>query len=312
MWPILLAVRWRMLCVVLGGWMLQGGCASSSLAAGLTVKVGEREDRGELQSRDIAEASGIAASRRNAGVFWVHNDSGDRNRIFAIGSDGKHLGVFIVRGCPMWDWEDIAVGPGPEAGQSYIYIGDVGDNLARRESIRVCRVLEPVIELPIALRHDITIDAVMFRFAYPDQPHNAETLMVDPLTRDLYVVTKEPRQAQVYVATYPYNSQAQQVIPLKLIARLPFGGVAAGDITADGRWIVMKNLGTVWLWKRRGSASVAAAVSAEPTPLPYVREPQGEAIAWSEDGRGYVTVSERVFGLLPHLYFYPFETEGMD
>lgn len=312
MWPILYAVRWRVLCVALCGWVMQAGCAQSSQAAGFAVKNGEREDRGELQSHEIDEASGIAASRRNVGIYWIHNDSGDRNRLFAVGPDGRHRGVFIVRDCPVWDWEDIAVGPGPEDGQSYIYIGDIGDNLTRRKSIRVCRVPEPAVDRTVTSPPDTTINAVVLRLAYPDQPHNAETLMVDPLTRDLYVVTKEQHQAQIYVARYPYGEHAQAAITLAAVAQLPLGGVAAGDIAPDGRRIVMKNLGTVWLWERRDGASVAAAFNTEPHRLRYVREPQGEAIAWSADGRGYVTVSERVFGLLPHLYFYPFEPDGMD
>ncbi|MGY8803286.1 MAG: hypothetical protein ACKVK6_03525, partial [bacterium] len=38
--------------------------------------------RGRLASKKIDEASGIAASRRNKGVFYVHNDSGDRPRFY--------------------------------------------------------------------------------------------------------------------------------------------------------------------------------------------------------------------------------------
>ena len=73
---------------------------------------------GSLASNALTETSGIAASRRVSGVWWVHNDSGDRARVFAIGNDGRDLGEFDLAGAAAVDWEDIAVGSGPSAGTS--------------------------------------------------------------------------------------------------------------------------------------------------------------------------------------------------
>jgi L-ribulokinase len=53
---------------------------------------------GALQSPLINEASGIAASRKNANVLWVHNDSDDSARIFAMSYDGTHLGIYNLAG----------------------------------------------------------------------------------------------------------------------------------------------------------------------------------------------------------------------
>ena len=47
------------------------------------------------------------------------------------------------------------------------------------------------------------------------------------------------------------------------------------------------------------------ALTAEPIPLPYLPEPQGEAICWKADGGGYYTVSEEHDDIPAHLYFYP-------
>src|SRR6476660_5572829 len=82
---------------------------------------------GTIASNALAETSGIAASRRASGVWWVHNDSGDRARVFAIGNDGRDLGEFDLAGAAAVDWEDIAVGPGPSAGTSSLYLADIGD-----------------------------------------------------------------------------------------------------------------------------------------------------------------------------------------
>ncbi|VAX19112.1 hypothetical protein MNBD_IGNAVI01-2275, partial [hydrothermal vent metagenome] len=68
---------------------------------------------GIIESNEINEASGIAASRKNPGLFWTHNDSGDNARLFAFDSLGRHRGEFLLAGIQNRDWEDIAIGPGP-------------------------------------------------------------------------------------------------------------------------------------------------------------------------------------------------------
>ena len=63
---------------------------------------------GTLQLSAIDEASGIAASRTNPNVLWVHNDSGDSARVFAIHIDGTLLGTYSLSGASATDWEDIS------------------------------------------------------------------------------------------------------------------------------------------------------------------------------------------------------------
>src|SRR5688572_15906829 len=77
---------------------------------------------GTVQSSLITEASGIAVSRQHEGVLWIHNDSGDSNRIFAMTFRGAPLGTFTLSGASAIDWEDIAIGPVPPQG-NYIYVG---------------------------------------------------------------------------------------------------------------------------------------------------------------------------------------------
>ncbi len=55
------------------------------------------------------------------------------------------LGVFRVTGAQARDWEDISIGPGPQRGKSYLYIGDIGDNNEARSEIVVYRVAEPTL-----------------------------------------------------------------------------------------------------------------------------------------------------------------------
>src|SRR5690606_29311603 len=86
--------------------------------------------KGKVEYNEIKEASGLAASRRHSGMLWTHNDSGDEARIFLMTDNGKHAGEYFLEGVEALDVEDIAVGPGPVDGLSYIYLADFGDNWA--------------------------------------------------------------------------------------------------------------------------------------------------------------------------------------
>src|ERR1700750_270303 len=83
------------------------------------------EMTGRLQDKQMDEISGIAASGLNDGIYYVHNDSGDTSRFFAITPNGKLKSVIYFKGDlheehGVRDCEDIAVGPGPSKGKSYV------------------------------------------------------------------------------------------------------------------------------------------------------------------------------------------------
>ncbi|HVR76496.1 MAG TPA: hypothetical protein VMT52_19360, partial [Planctomycetota bacterium] len=75
----------------------------------------------------LSEISGIVPASGRDGVFWVHNDSGDRPRIFALEDSGRVLGAVDVEGASAVDWEDIAAGPGPRPGR-HLFLADTGNN----------------------------------------------------------------------------------------------------------------------------------------------------------------------------------------
>ncbi|MFQ5632582.1 MAG: hypothetical protein ACE5I1_27760, partial [bacterium] len=136
-----------------------------------------------------------------------------------------------------------------------------------------------------------------------DGPRDAETLMVDPLTKDIFIISK--REAKVHVYRAPFPQLTSQPITLQLVATLPVSWVVAGDISPSGREILIKTYDAIYYWVRQRQKPLWQAFAREPVMLPYYLEPQGEAIAWQADGMGYYTVSE-VFKRIPaHLYFYP-------
>ena len=133
---------------------------------------------GTVASDAITEASGIAASPRFDDVYWVHNDSGDTARVFAISGTGQTLGEYALSGATAVDWEDIAAGPGPTPGVSYLYVGDIGDNAATRTSVQVYRVPEPSVDPDAPASSPQTLTGVAtLTLKYPDGPHDAEALL---------------------------------------------------------------------------------------------------------------------------------------
>lgn len=66
---------------------------------GTATSLGGACDTGAVIARlpDVQEASGLVSSRRNPGVLWTHNDSG-QPLLYAFGTDGKLRGRVSVTG----------------------------------------------------------------------------------------------------------------------------------------------------------------------------------------------------------------------
>ena len=264
---------------------------------------GERQDLGLIAHDPINEASGIVMSRQNPNVFWTHNDSGDEARLYAFDLQGSHLGVYNIDGIDNRDWEDIAVGPGPNDNETYIYIGDIGDNSAQHDLKFIYRIPEPSVDSNQAAVDTSITGAETITFQYPDGNRDAETLMVDPLTKDLYIVSKRENQVRVYLAPYPQSTT--QTIILEQVATLNLTLTVGGDISPSGLEILIKTYSTMHYWCRTPGQTLSQALENEPVAVSYTPEPQGEAVGWASDQLGYYTISEEAAGVPAHLYFYP-------
>lgn len=254
-----------------------------------------------IKNPAVNESSGLAASRLAPGVYWTHNDSGDGPFVYAFDAAGDTRGVFRVAGAQARDWEDMAIGPGPERGKSYLYLGDVGDNERVRNEIVVYRVAEPALtaadKTSSKTKPRTTPAAEAIRLRYPDGKHDAETLLVHPASGNLYIITKIMlRNATVYEAAAPLT--AGQVITMKRIGEIKIpslvGGVlTGGSISPDGRRVALcdylqgyevvlpagsKNFNDIWQQKIAGFS--------------LGQREQGEAITYRADGKALLATSE--------------------
>jgi hypothetical protein len=255
--------------------------------------------RGELDNPDITEASGLASSRFDPNFIWTHNDSGDQNRIFLLdATNAKWKATVMLNGATNIDWEDMAATV--RNGVPTLYVGDIGDNNNQIETHAIYRLPEPN---PATLSGTASVGNVeRITFRYPDGKWDAEALMVDHQTQDLYIVSKVGSGTHLYKLPYPQSTT--EVNTAESVAELPQTTVTAADISPDGQEILLKNYLTVYYWKRKSGETVAAAMVRSPKVQSYFPEPQGEAIAFSTDNKGYFTLSEDRNGIRSHLYFY--------
>ena len=250
----------------------------------------------------LSEISGLAASRSQPGILWVHNDSGDGTVVYAIdlegqlqmqvqliGSDGSKINAV--------DCEDIALGPGPSAGD-FLYLADIGDNTASRETIRIYRFLEPELNVeangPVV---QVAVECDVMEAVYPDGPRDAETLLVDPMSGDIIILSKD----FIHARAYRMFDTIGEASTLEFLVELPWGFMTGGDISSDGTSILLRGYWNAEIWTRSPSGNWWTSLALPGCAASLAMEPQGEAIGFRADGGGYFTVSE---GVQPPLHLY--------
>jgi hypothetical protein len=253
--------------------------------------------QGKLANPLLEEVSGLVASQRYPNRLYVQTDSGGEAAVFVLDTLGNELGRLDLSGLKNRDWEDIAIGPGPN-GSSYIYIAEIGDNEAKYEEIYLYRFAEPE---QLQAIPSTSIDQVTLQF--PGGPKDSETLLADPIMGTLFLVSKrEPKNALYQV---PATAFEKGSATLEKVHEFDFNSSVAGDISKDGSQILIKTYLAVFYWKRTDKQSLVEALKTSPMRLPYVPEPQGEAIGFNFKGDAYFTLSEKRNGVTPTLYLYP-------
>lgn len=267
-----------------------------------------------LQDGTINESSGLAAARRNAGLVWTHNDSGDKPHVYAVDRQGNTAAVFVVRGATARDWEDMAWGPGPNTARgNYLYLGDIGDNNSVRKDCVVYRIPEPKVpssgggaQNSGGKQNPLPSEGatVRFPFAYPDGPHNAETLLVHPQTGVIYIVTKEPSGVAGVYKFPPTKPGSAARVTLQRVGTVTIRGeearnplfpnlVTGGDIAPNGRRVVLCTYVAAYEFTLpTGAKNFDAIWKTKPATITLPFLPQTEAICYTPDGKSLLVSSE--------------------
>ncbi len=248
-------------------------------------------------SRKLEEASGLIASVVNPGYLWSHNDSGNAAEVYLLNDKAEIVMTVVLKGIKNRDWEDITIGPGPEAGKSYLYVAEIGDNNARYPDKSLYRLEEPIFSEEKIIVTQVDRLVVVLS----DGTRDTEAIMVDPLTNNFYICSKREDSVRLYEILYPFLTDTLQA---EKVATLPFKNIVAAGISPDGTEVLMKDYDRIYYWKRSNSEKVVDLIQQPPGLLTYKREILGEAIAWKRDGSGFYTLSETVKNAEGQLLFY--------
>ena len=259
--------------------------------------------------------SGIVRSPLD-GLFWVHNDSGDAARLFALdasgqvqipaGLAGEYYGESARPGAEAWpgvsiinaenrDWEDLA------SDETNLYIADLGNNLNARRDLGIYVV--PWASLGEAR------SASASRFIpvhYPEQAEfpplerhfDSESLFV--ADGSLYAITKHresfpSQQMQAGVNLYRLDSQSDtESNALTLIDRHPeLTAATAADLSPDGQTLAVLSYSAIWLFERPAAGDAWLSAPSRQLPLNTEAARQIEALTWLDDETLIVTNEQR-------------------
>ncbi|KIQ21813.1 hypothetical protein RT99_10355 [Flavobacterium sp. MEB061] len=116
-------------------------------------------DLKELYSlpKKLKEVSGITYFPKN-NLLYTLEDSGNKNAIYALNSDGKLAKTITITNATNVDWEDIS-----KDKNDNIYIGDFGNNDNERKDLCIYKVAKNELD------KDMAVAEYKVSFSYPEQ-----------------------------------------------------------------------------------------------------------------------------------------------
>jgi len=205
------------------------------------------------------ELSGIVRSRSNNNVFWIHNDSGDQPRVFAIDSLGqfyrsdryRNYEGIVVAGATNVDWEDITMD-----NKGNLVIADIGNNGNDRKDLVLYVVPEPS---PVS-SNTTFLKKLFFKYpdqkAFPDKANfNYDSEAIFFADDHFHLLSKD--RSDTYTRLYRMDQEkTEEVNTLTLLDRFNIGGkVTAADASEDGNRIVVITYKSIWIFERTSPSS---------------------------------------------------------
>jgi hypothetical protein len=246
---------------------------------------------GVFRNPRLAESSGVATSRRQPGVLWTLNDSGNEPWIFATDTLGRDLGTFRVTDADNNDWEAIALGPCGR--RECLYIADTGDNAESRGEVRIYRVPEPT--LPAGFRAIPPPETLELR--YPDGPRDVEAAFVAGDGTVFLISKGRDGTARAYRVPARAWTEGDPVVAEPLgglqIETGGFGNrVTDAALSPSGDRVAIRTYLAVFLFAlTRQNTLLPLGLACDAAGL----QVQGEGISWLDDRRMVLT-SEGGFG----------------
>lgn len=230
-----------------------------------------------FQDRRLNEISGMALSITHPGVLYVHNDSSGGPYLYAVSATScRVIARLKIAGARARDFEAMAAGR-DSRGRPVLWVADIGDNLDSWDEVEILRIREP--ERLV----DQTLSPRRYRFTYPDRGHNAETLLADPASPRVWVVTKQLARGTLYALPVPLRRDRVNVArPVQTEG----GIITDGAVAPNGRSYVLRDYFDAVVYQGLPPGREVQRIY-----LPS--QPQGESITWTADSSALLIASER-------------------
>jgi len=255
----------------------------------------------KIKSNEIKESSGLANSPCQPEILWTHEDSEGDSFVFAISLQGDHIATFKVKDAENIDWEDIAIRK--EGDRCFLYIGDIGIGKGSRKNFTIYKVEEPKIDGKTysSKQSPIWINKIgVIKISHPggSTRHDAETLLVNPQSGDLYILTKNMVGPSTVYKLRANKLSENSIKTLEKIAEIempsiPSGFLTGGSISFDGRSVVLCDyFGAYELILPKDAKNFDEVWLQTPKKIELPKRKQGEAVAYSVDGKALFATSE--------------------
>jgi hypothetical protein len=219
----------------------------------------------------IAESSSLAVSTAHPGLAYTTNDAGDGPYVYVLDGAGQLVGTTTLKGVTPVDIEALS-----SAKDGSLVVADIGDNNARRANVQVYKIPQPA-------RGDHTVTATKVSLSYSDGPRNAESVVYDPQSGRLLVVSKLQTGGRIYWT--PAHAFSHPSAILSPVADAPSGGMStdasllpghAAIVVRTYRDAVIYHYPAFTFWRN----------------LDLPTQQMGESIAWVPGGKAVWVGSE--------------------
>lgn len=199
--------------------------------------------------KELKEISGIVASKSK---IWAIADSGNKNEIYQLNSDGKITHSVTLSSVQNTDWEEIT-----SDSKGALYIGDFGNNKNERKDLAIYKVEDT------DLTKTTVSSSQKTAFYYPEQtafPPKKKSLFYDceaffELNGSFYLFTKN-RSSHFDGTTFLYkipnkagNFPAQLLGQFKTCSDFNNCCITGAALSPDQKKIVLVSHSKLWLFE---------------------------------------------------------------
>lgn len=263
---------------------------------------------GYLDFAPIAEMSGLVKSQQYEDVYWVHNDSGDKPRLFALNGKGEVIIPPFLQNSyysgsaldsatkPEWpgnsieaasniDWEDITTDG------DMLYVADMGNNGNARRDLGVYVIPEPN---PTSTQDIRTLKYLPIRYSgqrqYPAQLWHYDSESIFYSDGHLYFISKHRQPGKISgwekgAVLYRLDTEfTDKYNVLTEVQRSDSILLATGaDVSPDGLHLAIICYTEVWVFAKPAEGDHWFSGAAQRLALSHEQMKTSEAITWIDN-----------------------------